>query len=415
MINHNKETVLSIIIPTKNRQYTALYAIASATSLNDSNIEIIVQDCSDNDILKDQIREKFGNDKRIKYYYTTEPVSMTENWNLAIEKTSGRYLCAIGDDDAVLPGIMEVVCWMRENNIDSTLPPKINYTWKDAQIGSFSNSRLTFSKIFDGNIYEIDLKTEFYSKIKSCGFGYTDNLPNIYHAIISKAVLLRHKAATGDYMNGTSLDAYCAFALVNYIDTAYYIDYPFTIRGSSGKSNSNRIITKQMSAHFDEIKSLKMPDFLPAMQTAEVSIAESMVVALEDTKKSRLIKTMNLAIVYGKCAALEPLQSYRLYKKYAKYKNTTNVDSDFLRYYFLFMKQRIRNSIVQFAVSTVNQHFPHLLEYFLSKISSSRVRAKAIDISEAVILISAHIATNRITLGANRGIKKMAPTKDIWA
>ena len=52
--------LLSIIIPTKNRQYTCLYSIESALKISDDNLEIIVQDCSDTDILKDNIFNRSG-------------------------------------------------------------------------------------------------------------------------------------------------------------------------------------------------------------------------------------------------------------------------------------------------------------------------------------------------------------------
>ena len=43
--------LLSIIIPTKNRYNTVLYAINSALNIISQDFEIVVQDCSENNNL----------------------------------------------------------------------------------------------------------------------------------------------------------------------------------------------------------------------------------------------------------------------------------------------------------------------------------------------------------------------------
>jgi glycosyltransferase involved in cell wall biosynthesis len=406
--------ILSIIIPTKNRQYTALYAIESALKLKDSNIEVIVQDCSDTNILKSQIEDKYVDDKRIKYYYTDEPVSMTENWNLAISRTSGKYLCAIGDDDAVLPSILDVVYWMNGQDIDAALPPWITYIWKDAYIGSFSNSRLTFAKSFDGSIYKIDLEKEYIKKSINCGFGYTDNLPNIYHGIIKKDILNKHKMAHGNYLNGSSLDVYCAFALSKYTKSLFYIDYPFTIRGACGKSNTNRIVINKIQTHFDEIKSVVIPEYLPQILTCEVSTAESCVTALQDIKNTDLINKMNLAILYGKCAALEPRLFLKLYKKYKIYKKPGYKDIDFIRYFFSFYKEKNKAMLINKIITHLYKISPKTCEYILQKYLTSKVKIKVDNIAEATEVLQAYIETNQITLGINREIKSKESGRQVW-
>ena len=406
--------ILSIIMPTKNRQYTALYAIESALNIKDSNIEIIVQDCSDTIILKSQIEEKYAGDKRIKYYYTDEPLSMTENWNLAISRTSGKYLCAIGDDDAVLPGILNIVYWMDGQDIDAALPPYITYLWKDAYLGSFSNSRLTFPRNFDGSIYKINLEKEFTEKSINCGYGYTENLPNIYHGIIKKDVIKKHKIAHGNYLSGTSFDVYCAMSLSKYTKSIFYIDYPFTIRGVCGKSNANRIVNQNMQAHFDEIKSLAIPEYLPQLLTCEVSIAESCVTALQDTKNNELIGKMNLAIVYAKCVALEPRLFFKLYKQYTVYKNHGYSNIDFFKYLFRFYKEKNKGILINTGIKYLYKIHPKICEFMLEKYVTSKVKIKADNIAEAIEFLRAYTEKNQITLGFDRQIKNIESSRQIW-
>src|SRR5687768_13393833 len=106
-MSDGQSPLLSIIIPTKNRQYTCLYAIESALNMKSDIFEVVVQDCGDTNSLEEAIVSKFGNDNRLKYRYTNTSPSMTENWNLAITHAKGKYICGIGDDDAVLPACLE--------------------------------------------------------------------------------------------------------------------------------------------------------------------------------------------------------------------------------------------------------------------------------------------------------------------
>ena len=91
----------SIIIPTKNRQTTAIQAIHSCLLSSHEDIEIVVTDVSDTDCLRKDIQGL--NDPRVQYFHHTNPLSMKENWEYGVSKTSGDYITIIGDDDALMP------------------------------------------------------------------------------------------------------------------------------------------------------------------------------------------------------------------------------------------------------------------------------------------------------------------------
>ena len=331
--NNFNSLLLSILIPTKNGNITCLAAIESALNLQSENFEVVVQDCSDSNLLKEEIFNKFGFDKRIKYFYTDTLPSMTENWNLAISRANGKFICGIGDDDAVLPACMEVTKWMDKNNIQAVLGQFVTYIWKDAHIGSFSNGRLTHELNYSGDIFEVDVKKEFSKKAINCGFGYTDDLPNLYHGIIEKELIEEHRINCGHFLASTSFDVYNAMILSSYLNKSYYIDFPLTIRGVSGKSNAN---AKNISSHFKEFKNLNIPEMLPDILSCEVSIAESTIIALQDLKKEKYIKKMNLAVVYGKSAALDLNNFVNYLNQYKSRKNSNNSLGDFLNIFLNF-------------------------------------------------------------------------------
>lgn len=62
------------------------------------------------------------NDSRLRTNYTSIPLIMTENWNMAVGLASGKYLCIIGDDDGINPEIIEATRWADMNNLDALKP-----------------------------------------------------------------------------------------------------------------------------------------------------------------------------------------------------------------------------------------------------------------------------------------------------
>ena len=409
----NKIPLLSIIIPTKNRQFTCLYAIESALFINSENIEVVVQDCSDTDILKEQIFNRFGNDNRIKYFHTDSFPSMTENWNFAISNTIGKYICAIGDDDAVLPTCLEVTQWMDLNGVEAVLGAKVSYVWKDAGVNSYTNGRLSHDMNYSGDIFEVDIKNEFIKKALNCGFGYTDDLTNVYHGIIEKRILEVHKQNCGHYFSGTSLDVYNAMILPSYLKNSYYFDYPLTMRGTSGLSNTNRSQSKKgLSSHFKDFKNLNIPEILPKVLNAEVAIAESTIVALQDTNQENLISKMNLALVYAKCSAKDLGNFFTYYNQYKKKKNKGNTNSDYFLFFYKFLSERVKvltRSVVLKTIFTINPSSEKYIEKFANK-----RRTVAPDILFANKMLLEHLSNSSMTIKYESKFKKLVPQKMIW-
>ena len=405
--------LLSIIIPTKNRQYTCLYAIQSALLIDSDIFEVIIQDCGDTDKLKEAIVGKFGHDNRLKYFYSDGLPSMTENWNLAISNATGKFICGIGDDDAVLPSCIEITKWMDANGKQAILGALVNYIWKDAYIGSFSSGRISHSLHYTGEIFEVDVHSGFVKKALNCGFGYTEDLPNLYHGIIKKELLETHKKICGNYLSSTSLDVYSAMILPSYIQKSYYVDFPLTVRGASGSSNSNRIHSKTgLKNHFNDFKNFKIPEILPNVFNAEVSVAESTIIALQDTKQERLIGKMNLGIVYAKCAALDLIMIVDYYKQYKKKKNDNNANKDFFVYLYKFVKGRFKGFTINLILKTIYSIAPGSGRY-LEKFTHKR-KVIASDILTANKMMIDHFKTNAITIKYTNNFKKLVPHKTPW-
>lgn len=90
----------SVLLPTRNRLKYLKYAVDSILAQDYQDWEIII---SDNDSEEDIFSYiKSLNDNRIKYFRTTTFISVTENWNNAINHCTGDYVIMLGDDDILL-------------------------------------------------------------------------------------------------------------------------------------------------------------------------------------------------------------------------------------------------------------------------------------------------------------------------
>ena len=112
----------SILIPTCNRLELLKYAIETVRRQDFEDWEIVVSDnCSDEDVIG--YLESTA-DSRIKYFRTDNFVSVNENWNNALEHSSGNYVLMLGDDDGLVNGYFRTM----NHLIDRFSEPDVIYT-----------------------------------------------------------------------------------------------------------------------------------------------------------------------------------------------------------------------------------------------------------------------------------------------
>ncbi len=97
---------VSIVIPTRNRAHLLRFALKSAVQQTYPNIEIVVCDNDSNDNTQEVV-DSFD-DKRIVYFRTTKSLSMPDNWEYALSKTSGEYITYLTDDSFLLPNCITI-------------------------------------------------------------------------------------------------------------------------------------------------------------------------------------------------------------------------------------------------------------------------------------------------------------------
>ena len=232
----------SIIIPTKNRQTTAIQAIHSCLLSSHEDIEIVVTDVSDTDCLRKDIQGL--NDPRVQYFHHTNPLSMKENWEYGVSKTSGDYITIIGDDDALMPDGLALAAEL----IKKTKTPVLHckpalYKWPD------------YPLINRRNYIRLNLPTTIYSHpnprdnlYKMYNFeGDINTGPGIYYGLIAKHFLEELKSKRGAYFIDENADFDSGFATLLYAESYISTTYPIFIAGMCAASNSGHMRFRSMT------------------------------------------------------------------------------------------------------------------------------------------------------------------------
>ena len=240
---------LSIIIPTKNRQIYACKCVETLLKKLPDGYEIIVQDNSDDDSLQGMLGALVDGVK-LKYAYESKCLSFCDNFERGLLMSTGDYATMIGDDDCVLPEIIELTDKIRKKGVESVIFPTCHsYYWPNAlQNGE---GKLV---IRDQNPYVKTLYTkDAINKMVSSGdYDYQKyNFPKIYHGIVKRECLDKIKEKTGHFFGGLTPDIYSAVALSFYIDKILYVNTPFTLPGVCAKSGSADSLTGR---HTGELK-----------------------------------------------------------------------------------------------------------------------------------------------------------------
>lgn len=300
------EPLLSIVMPTHNRYEYAASSIRSILSIESPEIQLVVTDTSDNEDLF-----KYAStiaDDRLLYKRITEPLSMTGNHNAAMSHATGRYACLIGDDDTITLETLTATAWADANGVMILSPLVVaNYAWPDFRskyLGASHAGRLYLRRGF-GRISLQDSKQNLKAALRYGALG-TEGLPKIYHGIVRKDLLDSIKSRSGAYFHGSSPDVSGAISLAIVSDNYIEIDYPLTLPGASGKSNTGRSALKKHKgtlegdSHTKRFKNLNWPEVLPRFTSVETVWAQSVYDTLQAMEPS-LQGDYNFYEVYAAC------------------------------------------------------------------------------------------------------------------
>ncbi|MFM0130747.1 glycosyltransferase family 2 protein [Paraburkholderia sediminicola] len=103
----------SILLPSRNRLELLKYAIDSVVEQCEGNLEIVVSDNASDEDYETYLRSVTS--VPIRYIRGDTPISVTANWNRALQAATGDYVVMLGDDDALTPGFIRKMTDVIEN------------------------------------------------------------------------------------------------------------------------------------------------------------------------------------------------------------------------------------------------------------------------------------------------------------
>lgn len=234
---------LSVVIPTRERADTLMYALKTVTSQVYDNLEIIVSDNASNDCTREIVTAI--DDGRIKYTNTGNRVGMSENWEHGLSLVTGDYVMFLGDDDGLLPNACsDVAELLVKTGAKAVIWSKPDYTWP--RVAHAPN--ILSLKCSSGLV---ELQGDILLKEVAAGRTSYGRLPVIYSGFVSVASIDEIKSLTNKFFQCVTPDVYSGIVFASMFKTYLYSLRPFSINGGSQHSNGiNQVDSKSKLAKF---------------------------------------------------------------------------------------------------------------------------------------------------------------------
>ncbi|WCT13166.1 glycosyltransferase family 2 protein [Mucilaginibacter jinjuensis] len=296
----NNPPLLSVVIATKNRQKYCIEAIQSILAISSDLIQIAIADNSDTPDIQQYLEA--NPNSQVIYTYDGSPLSSIDNFNKCVSLATGEYVIMIGDDDTVLPNIIETTQWMKLNNIESIgCKSYIDFIWPNNAHVVSKNGRLIIPG-YSNKIEEINIENNLTSLIKSGFINYQRyNLPRIYHGIVKRALLETVFEKVGYFYGGLTPDMYSTVALSNVTKVHYIVDYPFSVAGACQSSTSVSSLSSDHSGYLSDAPHFKnrtdnynWEKQVPRFYSVETIWAETGVKALYELGRADLVELFDI-------------------------------------------------------------------------------------------------------------------------
>jgi hypothetical protein len=285
--------LLSVVIPTRNRMATLVHSIANVLAAGD-DLVVVVHDTSDDPGDWAEVARQYDGEARLRYAYTPPPQSFAETFDTSVSLARGRYVTIIGDDDGILPELLDCTRMIDRLGWEALTPTTpAAYNWPDFRhlyYGDADAGRLSV-RPFTGQWEQVDVARELDRTARG-GFQDFARLPRIYYGVVrrDRLELLRERA--GAHFVGTSPDISGAVGLATVVDRLVRLDYPVFLPGSSANSGAGRSGMKKhvgtleetpQTAAFAATWPVEVPPFY-AVQTVWAQAALATLDALGDSR-----------------------------------------------------------------------------------------------------------------------------------
>ncbi len=227
----------SVLLPTKNRLDLLRYAVDTVRRQSYADVEIVISDnCSEDDIAG--FAASLG-DPRVKYVRSPKPIPVTENWNLALEHSTGDYVVMLGDDDGLLKGYLETAAALIEQHgrPDLVLTDALLYAYPGVMPGHPKGFlQVGYGRFFEGvkEPYLLDRGVAREAVDAALDFRLTFQF-NMQYSIVSRRLVERLREH-GPYFQSPYPDFYASNANLLLAERILVVPRPMVCIGISPKS-----------------------------------------------------------------------------------------------------------------------------------------------------------------------------------
>jgi glycosyltransferase involved in cell wall biosynthesis len=224
-------TKFTVIVPTRERPDTLFHCLRSIMAQDYENFEVLISDNFSQDNTKDVV-DSFS-DKRIKYINTGKRISMSHNWEFALNHVKEGWVCFLGDDDGLFPWALKTIDEaIKKHQVEAISSNFASFTWPE-HFDSQPQGKLSIP-LTEGFCLK-NSKTEL-NRALAGNISYRE-LPWLYHGGAASIDLLnRLRNKNGQFFCSQIPDLYSAVALSLATDQYLSINTPIAINGGSKHS-----------------------------------------------------------------------------------------------------------------------------------------------------------------------------------
>lgn len=232
----SQRPLIHIVIPTRERAATLASTLQTCLEQQDPDLRVLVSDNCSEDATPQLLASI--TDPRFSYVRTPRRLSMSENFEHALEHVTDGYVYSIGDDDAVLPGFAPQLRKIIEATSAKIIWPIMpTYCWEnhpsDVDRGILRNLPLTATWRWSSCAEALEDSSKH---LESSNYFY-ERLPSVYHGCIHTEVLQEARKQFGKIFLTNQPDLFSAVAIAAVTEKFLLFSGPLSLNAMSGRSN----------------------------------------------------------------------------------------------------------------------------------------------------------------------------------
>ena len=305
-------TLLSVVIPTRNRASFAVACARHFLEMDDANLEVVIQDSSDDESLRSLLPAASAT--RLVYNYAGSKISMTENFDHGAAAATGEFVSFIGDDDSATRHVVDGARLAKTAGFDALTPASLTqYYWPDfaSRLSGTRHAATLYVKPFSGAVRRIDARKELTRTLRRAAQRSFD-MPKVYYGIVRRSVFQAIHKQAGHYFDSASPDMWGSVTVSLLVSASATIDAPLFVPGtSSGSKAGSSAMRQHVSAiedagHISARVAATWPERVPRFFSVETVWAEAAVRALQAMHATALLREFDFGYLYARCLLQHP-------------------------------------------------------------------------------------------------------------